>query len=309
MSSPVRSATHIRSESPDKIYKSATTTTRTRSRSPTKFNLVPKTPSHRIRRSEDADVVSSPNRQGRSGILEREAVPYSSPTPDRRGNKRGARNGPPRPIDTNIAQARGRLRDLHIDCQPTVAVQKPIKDTMPPPRPYPDFDGHPVMSPARPFPDFYKGEPVVSPSYYSQNSIGEVAERYPSYLTPLHVPKQHEPDEPKHLSILQAYAEEAFSANASRKSSREHSNPDEASSSADLAYTPLAPFLPKGASGGIRKASKTLIGEGGWLENTSKPNPHPNLSSSHNAGLFSSIVKKAKEMVGFLFMSSHFSSN
>jgi len=128
-------------------------------------------------------------------------------------------------------------------------------------------------------------------SYYSQESI---ADRYPSCISPLRIQKA---SEPKHLSILQAYTDERNSARGSDKGSQEHEQrgtADEASSGAELAYTPLAPFLRQGAPT-VRKASKTLIGEGGWLENTLKP--ESTTSPTRGGGFLGNLVKKAKEMV------------
>ncbi|KAH6621426.1 hypothetical protein B0J18DRAFT_226720 [Chaetomium sp. MPI-SDFR-AT-0129] len=83
--------------------------------------------------------------------------------------------------------------------------------------------------------------------------------------------------------------------------------PDDLSGSAEIAYTPLAPFLPRDMPT-VRKVSKTLIGEGGWLENTSKTDPMGGAGGATGAGLNSSptrggggflgnLVKKAKEMM------------
>jgi hypothetical protein len=129
-----------------------------------------------------------------------------------------------------------------------------------------------------------------SSSYYSQDSTGD---RYPSCISPLRI---HKDNEPKHLSILQEYIDQKNSVRGSDKASEEHDRhgiPDEASSGAELAYTPLAPFIPQQGPA-VRKASKTLIGEGGWLENTSKRDPAA--SPTRAGGFLGNLVKKAKEM-------------
>ena len=130
-----------------------------------------------------------------------------------------------------------------------------------------------------------------SSSHYSQDSAGE---RHSSCVSPLRLQKHHEP---KHVSILKEYTESKNSARGSDKASEEYRRPgttDDASSGAELAYTPLAPFLPQGALT-VRKASKTMIGEGGWLENTSKRDP--TTSPTRGGGFLGNLVKKAKEIV------------
>jgi hypothetical protein len=133
--------------------------------------------------------------------------------------------------------------------------------------------------------------PDDSSSYYSQDSGGN---RHPSCISPLYIQKD---TEPRHISILQEYTEKKNSTRGSDKGSEvvEHrATPDELSSGPEMAYTPLAPFLPQGAPT-VRKASKTLIGEGGWLENTSKPDQAG--SPTRGGGFLGNLVKKAKEMV------------
>jgi hypothetical protein len=129
-----------------------------------------------------------------------------------------------------------------------------------------------------------------SSSYYSQDSAGE---RLPSCISPLRIQKDNEP---RHLSILQEYTDKRNSVRGSGRAPEElerRATPDKVSSGAELAYTPLAPFLPQGAPT-VRKASKTLIGEGGWLENTSKP--EQNGSPTRGGNFLGNLVKKAKEM-------------
>jgi hypothetical protein len=173
---------------------------------------------------------------------------------------------------------------VRIGKQPAIVVHNP-----------PERASSPVRQPSQ--------YPVAddSSSYYSQESKN--GDRYPSCISPLRIQKS---DEPKHLSILQAYTETAYSetkssARGSDKASEEVEQQqavmDEASSGAELAYTPLAPFIPQGAGPSVRKASKTLIGEGGWLENTSKPEPAATSPTRASGGFLGNLVKRAKEMV------------
>ena len=63
--------------------------------------------------------------------------------------------------------------------------------------------------------------------------------------------------------------------------------------------TPITPFINEGVKLGVagdRKASKTLIGHNGWLDDTSHPivkAPSP----TRKAGFFGDFVKKAKEII------------
>jgi hypothetical protein len=175
------------------------------------------------------------------------------------------------------------LAAVRIGKQPAIVVHNP-----------PERASSPVRQPSQ--------YPVAddSSSYYSQESKN--GDRYPSCISPLRIQKS---DEPKHLSILQAYTETAYSetktsARGSDKASeveQQQAVMDEASSGAELAYTPLAPFIPQGAGPSVRKASKTLIGEGGWLENTSKPEPAAASPTRASGGFLGNLVKRAKEMV------------
>ncbi|KAL2265745.1 hypothetical protein VTJ83DRAFT_6845 [Remersonia thermophila] len=304
---PVGSAARMRSRSPGKAHhKPSTAPARARSKSPVKPGLPgSKASSHRARPTNDADVFGSPAHHGRAGILERDASPYVSPAPARHTNCRPARRPPPH-IDTELAQAHAKFTGLRLDHLPAVAVHNPVQEMMAsPPR-----QAAPAYLSAEP------SEPLASSSYYSQDSIGE---RYPSHITPLQVPK---PQEPKYLSVLEAYASEAFAAGGnSLPASRDHTAGDPNSSNDDnnnnnnnsnddgddgddddddndddddQRYAPLAAYLPEGVSH-VRKASKTLIGEGGWLENTSKPAASP--SPNRSGGFLTSLVKRAKEMI------------
>jgi hypothetical protein len=72
----------------------------------------------------------------------------------------------------------------------------------------------------------------------------------------------------------------------------------ETSSGAEAIETTYSPSGLAASQGlpSVRKASKTLIGENGWLERTNK-RPDPNTSPSRKGGFLANLVKKAKGMV------------
>ncbi len=262
----------MRSRSPAKTYSSNTTPSRARSRSPVKFKLT-KTPEGQRTLQGFNDITES-QRKAQEARVER--TPTAHETPSRAGG-RGTK-GPPAPIDTDLARAHAKMAALRVG-PPAVVVHNP-----------PERSSSPVR---------HKSQHVVvqhvmaddSSSHYSQDSAGE---RHSSCVSPLRLQKHHEP---KHVSILKEYTESKNSARGSDKASEEYRRPgttDDASSGAELAYTPLAPFLPQGALT-VRKASKTMIGEGGWLENTSKRDP--TTSPTRGGGFLGNLVKKAKEIV------------
>ncbi|KAL2263530.1 hypothetical protein VTK26DRAFT_6349 [Humicola hyalothermophila] len=248
--------TSSRARSPAK-----TTASRARSRSPVKFANVADTPDN-LRAGQGFD--STPTIRSSRKTQE---------TPTRTSEPGSRANLPP--IDTEIARAHARAAALRSGKQPAVAVQHP-----------PERDRSPVRQ---------NNQYVVADdasSFYSQDSLGR---RFPSCISPLRIQKDNEP---KHISILQSYMDQR---NSSRGSSNDlkrpdhRGAPDEVSSGAELQYTPLAPFLPSGTPF-ARKASKTLIGNGGWLENTSKP-AETTSSPTRGGGLLGNLVKKAKEMM------------
>ena len=261
----------MRSRSPTKMHSASPS--RARSRSPVKFANMVKTPESF--RTVQAFVA---NRATRSPSREEDARyarnnPSAEGTPAHRAERRA--RSPPAPIDTDIARIHAKLSALRAGRQPPVAVQQP-----------PERDRSPVRQRSQiPTAD-------DSSSFYSQDSTGE---RYPSCISPLRIQKD---DEPKHLSILQGYMDKrntsGDSGNASSGAEQARTT-DEASSGAERPYTPLAAFLPEGIPT-FRKASKTLIGENGWLENTSKP-AEQTTSPTRGGGFLGNLVKKAKEMV------------
>ncbi|KAK3293506.1 uncharacterized protein B0H64DRAFT_364170 [Chaetomium fimeti] len=264
-------APRVRSRSPEKTYQPTTTPSRARSRSPVKF--LTKTPeSQRTIQGAQAHARSaSPSKSQETRFGRNTTMTQTTPT---RSGGRGVRSAPA-PIDTDLARAHARMAALRIGKQPTVVVHNP-----------PERSSSPVRQPTQLL------TADDSSSYYSQDSCGE---RHPSYISPLHIQKD---GEPRHISILQEYTDKKNSARGSDKGSevseQQRVTPDQLSSGPDMAYTPLAPFLPQGAPT-IRKASKTLIGEGGWLENTSKPEQAG--SPTRGVGFLGNLVKKAKGMI------------
>lgn len=251
-----------RSRSPMKAYPSATTPSRTRSRSPVKFPNYLKTPERRI------DVhrfeLDTPSRSPTKGKETR--LDDNDPTPR---PERGARV--PGPIDTIIARTHARLAAQRGGTHPPVAVHNPPGRS---------------PSPVRDSEQYHSAD--ASSSVYSQDSA---AERYPSRVSPLRIQKDHEY---KHLSLLQEYTDWQ---NTPSGSVQEHEAKGSLSG-AEPTYTPLSPSPGQGLPS-VRKASKTLIGENGWLENTSK-SAEPTTSPSRKGGFLGNLVKRAKEMVSRL---------
>ncbi|KAL2167759.1 hypothetical protein VTG60DRAFT_855 [Thermothelomyces hinnuleus] len=262
------------SRSPAKAYQSATTSARReRSRSPVKYNVSETPESQRTIQGFQMSGRSASPRKAQEARFDK-TTPMTHGTPTRSG-ERSVRS-PPAPIDTDLARAHARMDALRLGKQPAVVIHNPPERS---------------SSPSR-LPTQYNAADDSASSYYSQDSS---AERYPSTISPLRIQKD---DGPRHLSILQEYTEKKNSARGSEKGSEKsekHAVANESSSGPELAYTPLAPFLPQGAPT-VRKASKTLIGEGGWLENTSKPDQNGS-SPSRGGGFLGNLVKKAKEMI------------
>ncbi|KAK3304633.1 uncharacterized protein B0T15DRAFT_558538 [Chaetomium strumarium] len=242
----------------------ATTTTRSRTRSlsPVKSGLI-KTPVTQSIRQGIAygNASRSPGKAQEVRFADR-TTPAANGTPSRSG-KRAVR-GPPPPIDTDIARYYAKQE---------AAFDRPIIVHRPPER-----DASPVRDDPNQRNPFER-----SSSVYSQDSTKE---RHPTRISPLRIHKHYEP---KHVSILQDYAQKADKGSAGLDI---NGTADESSSGAEQSYTPLAPFLAQGPT--IRKASKTMIGEGGWLENTSRPAPTG--SPNRAGGFLGNMIKKAKEM-------------
>ncbi|KAK4098235.1 hypothetical protein N658DRAFT_228450 [Parathielavia hyrcaniae] len=259
----------MRSRSPAKTHQSGAAS-RARSRSPVKFDLGKTPESQRTLQGFQDNATSSVPSKSRKPRFERhDPTVYGTPSRSDREPK-----GPPAPIDTHLARAHARMAALRAGQPPAVIVHNP-----------PERVRSPVRQPSQ--------YPIVddSSSYYSQDSA---AERYPSHISPLNL---HREIEPKHLSILQEYIDQQSSGRGSGKASEKlhhRGTQDEASSGAELAFSPLAPFQPNDIPS-VRKASKTLIGEGGWLENTTKRDQAA--SPTRAGGFLGSLVKKAKEMI------------
>ncbi|KAK4118725.1 hypothetical protein N657DRAFT_637842 [Parathielavia appendiculata] len=129
------------------------------------------------------------------------------------------------PLARSRSPAHAHMAAPRVGKQPAVIVHNPSERTP-----------SPVRQPSQ--------YPMVDDSsfYYLRDSAGE---RCPSRIGPLHI---HRDNEPKHLSILQEYIDQRSSVRDSDRALLElnhQGTQDEASSGAELAYTPLAPFLSK----------------------------------------------------------------
>jgi hypothetical protein len=149
-------------------------------------------------------------------------------------------------------------------------------------------------------------EPISS--LYSQNQKDP---RYPSHISPLRVTKDGSPLRPvtKPVTVL------GTNSTWQKPSGVPHSSSERAllarprgdtsataPSSFDThehSFSPLVSLLSnENEKPTARKASKTLIGQNGWLESTSGPAPpKPTTSPVRKTGFFDNIVKKAKEMM------------
>jgi len=135
-------------------------------------------------------------------------------------------------------------------------------------------------------------------SYYSQDSSRE---RHPPAINPLRIRREGGPG---HLNILQEYTDKRNSVRGSDKApgkSNKRATLKESASGPELAYTPLATFLPQEVPI-AKKTFKPLVGEGGWFENTS--NLEQSESPNWGGGFIGSIVKKAKEIASNSLMVS-----
>ncbi|SPQ27254.1 c53cde2d-d4c6-4509-9030-ee10061bbd79 [Thermothielavioides terrestris] len=257
---PARS---LRARSPAKMPQDVATHPRPqRSRSPAKKALPVKTPeSQRTVQGLRGDIATSASSSKRQETRFDWNAPAAHGSPTRSAG-RGIRS-PPAPIDTDRARAYAKLAADRAGRQPAIVVHRPL-----------ERDPSPVRQPHR----FALADD--SSSHYSQDSAGE---RYPSCVSPLRIQKENEA---KNVSILQEYTEQKNSVRGSDKDSTEsaqYGTLGEGSSGGQRAsYTPLAPLMKEAPT--VRKASKTLIGEGGWLENTSKREPAT--TSPNRAGGF-----------------------
>lgn len=271
----------MRSRSPAKGCLTNKPPTRARSRSPAKVGFTRTPESQRTIQGFPGNTPNtSPKKPAETAYGRGVLMSHGTPTP---AGGRGGR-GPPPPIDTELARAHAKMTALRVG-NPAVAVHHP-----------PERSESPVHRPRH-------SPPVTSgsSSYYSQDSPRDRRpshERYPSHISPLRI-KKAKASEPKHVNILQEYTD--TKTRDSDKESEEFeplSTPTPTSSGPDTSYTPLAPFLTQGPA--LRKASKTMIGEGGWLENTSKSKTEASASPTRGGGFLGNLVKKAREMVSHL---------
>ncbi|KAK4242135.1 hypothetical protein C8A03DRAFT_40554 [Achaetomium macrosporum] len=253
-------APSMRARSPAKMGPSTTNTrSRARSLSPVKSGLIKTPEGQRIRQGIEVGNASKSPSKGQGTRFNDRHAPTAHGTPSRAA-KRAVRGHPP-PIDTDIARYYARQQ---ADINPPIIVHRPL-----------ERNASPVRDPNQPQP--WEGS---SSSAYSQDSGKE---RHPSRISPLRIHKQNEP---KHVSILQEYAEKMDKGSAGFE---KNGAADEASTGAEATYNPLAPLLPQRPA--IRMASKTMIGEGGWLENTSKP--APTASPTRAGGFLGNLISDA----------------
>ncbi|KAL2197136.1 hypothetical protein P885DRAFT_69011 [Corynascus similis CBS 632.67] len=199
-------------------------------------------------------------------------IPTIHESPTRSGGR--SIKSPPAPIDTDLAQAHAQMVALRLGRQPAVVVHNP-----------PERASSPFRLPTQ-----YDMTEDSASSYYSQDSSRE---RHPPAINPLRIRREGGPG---HLNILQEYTDKRNSVRGSDKAwgkSNKRATLKESASGPELAYTPLATFLPQEVPI-ARKTFKSLVGEGGWFENTS--NLEQSESPNWGGGFIGSIVKKAKEI-------------
>ncbi|EAA34398.1 hypothetical protein GE21DRAFT_3095 [Neurospora crassa] len=178
-------------------------------------------------------------------------------------------------------------------------------------------------------------------SVYSQENQEKAPDpRFRSQISPLHVVKENKENDSGYsqtLSILQDYGNWSNWANSeepvqnsqgpevtrapTKLSNRSADRPgtDGATGTDDFHYSALTPLFPvhniNNPNRNMRMASKTLIGENGWLESTSRPSDAPlnnqlNTATSNGTnkkpstavparkpGFLDNLVKKAKDFV------------
>jgi hypothetical protein len=137
----------------------------------------------------------------------------------------------------------------------------------------------------------------VSSEYSQENKNA----RYPSHVSPLRIAKDSSP--PKAATVLQSYAAQRKDVGIPRSESQKRllTSPDDnvnGLSSLESAFSPLASLL-SNEKPSVRKSSKTMIGQNGWLESTTEPTPikQQGASPARKPGFFDNIMKKAKEMM------------
>ncbi|KAK3371186.1 hypothetical protein B0T24DRAFT_595028 [Lasiosphaeria ovina] len=281
-------STSMRSRSPTKIPRAANTLSRDRSHSPVKHTSGGRNVDN-LREAYEFEASRTPKSpEAQKGYR----TPNQSTTPVASTSSPAWRDVRhyPTPIDTEIAQKHAKRASMHGREQVPAVTHNPLDTSRPP-----------FLKAAR-----YALSDDTS-SVYSQGS-DEVSPLAP--ISPLRIKKE---DFPKHISVLQGYNEwrqsPCYSDPESKNSQHVHfekgfvdDHPGTANGSSsggtEGTYNPLAPYLmAQNSSAPTRMASKILIGQNGWLEDTSKKQPEPTTSPSRKGGFFDRLVEKAKEMV------------
>ncbi|KAK3684208.1 hypothetical protein B0T22DRAFT_444158 [Podospora appendiculata] len=284
---PPRAST--RSRSPEKLSQDVYTPSRDRSRSPTKFSSMGRRVAYDFgtKTTPQSPSKKKERRNGNDGMA---PVAYP-PSPVRHGGRKA-----PDPIDTKLAQEYAENAELARQYSKMMAErgygQIPIAMQRQPE----------VASSSAPRQSQFVPSDESS-SVYSQERKSVMP------ISPLRIRKE---EEPRHLSILQEYTDWKNSpcvpepdVGNLRPSPADGELDDELAyerlgahigwaSGPEPMYSPLPPL--SGPRNTNRKTSKTLIGENGWLESTSKP-PVRKSSPTRKPGFIDNLFKKAKEMV------------
>ncbi|KAK0613606.1 hypothetical protein B0T14DRAFT_569636 [Immersiella caudata] len=299
--SPSPKKSSMRSRSPMKADGTAVNHSRARSRSPVKY-LNYDGPESRQARFEfrDSTTIGSPSeKQELRSAMKQFTTPVHHSTSNRHRTPasqpyespilhRGPK-GPPPMINLDNARHYSKTPVYVKQSEHTFVQQSPERGD----------------SPAVRFAD-EEEEPLSS--LYSQE---EKHARYPSHVSPLRVMKGGSPLKPvtkpvtvlgtnstwqKGSGITQSTSERALlSRSRGDTTATAHSSFDTHGNS----FSPLASLISnENEKPTARKASKTLIGQNGWLESTSGPAPPKQTTSPvRKTGFFDSIMKKAKEMM------------
>ncbi|KAK3321383.1 hypothetical protein B0T19DRAFT_403928 [Cercophora scortea] len=276
-----------RSRSPEKLSQDVYTPARDRSRSPSKFSSMGRRVAYDfgVKTTPQSPSKKKERRNGNGGTA---PVSYP-PSPVRHGSRKA-----PDPIDTRLAQEYAENAELARQYTKMMAGRGYGKIPIAMQRePEAASSSAPRQSQLIPSEE--------SSSVYSQDRKSVMP------ISPLRIRKE---EEPRHLSILQEYTdwknspcvpepdvERPFPADDELDNELAYERLGQHigwASGAEPMYSPLPPL--SGPRDTNRKASKTLIGENGWLESTSKP-PVRKASPTRKAGFIDSLFKKAKEMV------------
>ncbi|KAK4159456.1 hypothetical protein QBC43DRAFT_193378, partial [Cladorrhinum sp. PSN259] len=273
-----------------------TTPLRARSRSPTKAASGASRPGETqligVSRTATAGEASARKLSRSSGEIVIGLAP-SSFSQERGVGQRGVRGGPPAPINTSLARAYGQSRAIVRDGgQRPVVLHHPTEREPSPERRAASQEGGPSMSATGP--------------------RGSVLAQYPSAVSPLLVRKDAgiTAPYPKHASLLEEYEKWRGSTTPEVDQVNQHHGDGESGSfessggvpaqvssadTEDRGFQPIAALI----SGPLpaRVASKTLIGEHGWLEDTTSGLGKSTAPTGKSRKLFGKFVQKTKDMM------------